>query len=348
MIFIAAPVHPRACGERPFLHPDLTLASGSSPRVRGTHVGDFARHGSDRFIPARAGNATTAWPTPTHNSVHPRACGERLRLGYAHSGEDGSSPRVRGTRVAFGVPRVSSRFIPARAGNARSNTTWTLQLTVHPRACGERAPQTIKDPWASGSSPRVRGTLGPKAHPAAGIRFIPARAGNASMSLLLVGGPAVHPRACGERVDQRARLLVPCGSSPRVRGTRTAASESAARWRFIPARAGNAISSAPPTSHPAVHPRACGERVSVGGGRHTARGSSPRVRGTRPRRFPSAPTVRFIPARAGNARWPHDSRTSWTVHPRACGERMSYMADIDFVDGSSPRVRGTPELARWS
>ncbi len=50
------PVHPRACGEH---WPALSLekqASGSSPRVRGTHIIHQQEIEPPRFIPARAGN----------------------------------------------------------------------------------------------------------------------------------------------------------------------------------------------------------------------------------------------------------------------------------------------------
>ena len=70
------------------------------------------------------------------------------------------------------------RFIPARAGNASFSPMATLNIPVHPRACGERDPMMQLDafhpvhpracgertmwittlPTGGGSSPRVRGT----------------------------------------------------------------------------------------------------------------------------------------------------------------------------------------------
>ena len=50
-------VHPRACGElRPSRAPSIRY-SGSSPRMRGTLNGDYARARLLRFIPAHAGNS---------------------------------------------------------------------------------------------------------------------------------------------------------------------------------------------------------------------------------------------------------------------------------------------------
>ena len=54
-------------------------------------------------------------------------------------------------------------------------------------------------------------------------------------------------------------------------------------------------------------------------------------------------TPSFIPARAGNARRAHCRTQCPPVHPRACGERGDEAAQADLVDGSSPRVRGTPQ-----
>ena len=76
--------------------------------------------------------------------------------------------------------------------------------------------------------------------------------------------------------------------------------------RFIPARAGNAISAEAPCWPVAVHPRACGERNGV----PTLAASSlsavhPRACGERAARWPACgmSSRRFIPARAGNAIW---------------------------------------------
>ena len=70
-------------------------------------------------------------------------------------------------------------------------------------------------------------------------------------------------------------------------------------------------------------------------------GSSPRVRGTQPRRGSKFKLARFIPASAGNA--PHASATcsNAAVHPRECGERCRMISAASASVGSSPRVRGT-------
>ena len=70
------PVHPRVCGEHFVSEPSADAPSGSSPRVRGTHIPNWFRKVSDRFIPACAGNTSPARSPATGNSVHPRVCGE--------------------------------------------------------------------------------------------------------------------------------------------------------------------------------------------------------------------------------------------------------------------------------
>ena len=73
----AAPVHPRACGERPRSRRSRAANTGSSPRVRGTARALGAGGDRGRFIPARAGNGATTFVTNYTTTVHPRACGER-------------------------------------------------------------------------------------------------------------------------------------------------------------------------------------------------------------------------------------------------------------------------------
>ena len=341
-------VHPRVCGER---GGDCIndRASGSSPRVRGTHRA--ATRAITRFIPACAGNAGGAFEPIA--PVHPRVCGERsggaevdfstgssprvrgTRRGRARcTGDVGSSPRVRGT-LGQQSPIANATVHPRVCGERICPSCDQASSPVHPRVCGERPATLAFAHWPSGSSPRVRGTRGYVS------RF----------SLL-----AVHPRVCGERAASRFdrqhqyRFIPACagnagefsqslcgGSSPRVRGT-------------PPVRCSNVRS--------AVHPRVCGERqrkrptivFSAGSSprvrgtpdasrRGTCDGSSPRVRGT-PAHARRA-HERFIPACAGNAAGECHGCHAIAVHPRVCGERMTCHMVGSANLGSSPRVRGT-------
>src|SRR5436309_2860624 len=110
-----------------------------------------------------------------------------------------------------------------------------------------------------GSSPRVRGTRGLILRRGAPRRFIPARAGTSRGP----GGAGrrrpVHPRAYGELSQEPGRSTRTCGSSPRVRGTRTIALEFRVQRRFIPARTGNSMELMSSADSISVHPRAYGE-----------------------------------------------------------------------------------------
>ena len=255
----------------------------------------------------------------------------------------GSSPRVRGTPSAERARDLLGRFIPACAGNAMSRIGGV----------------TVTD----GSSPRVRGTPSRDGVGWLSRRFIPACAGNASAITGPAGARAVHPacagnaRSCGSVLWQRPVHPRVCGerdnaiingndyggSSPRVRGTRSVSVLGIMRPRFIPACAGNAARLRLLPRDAPVHPRVCGERIRVGQWRRFRVGSSPRVRGTRRNHGVGCAIDRFIPACAGNARQPSASRSQTAVHPRVCGERRLPRDVHSQDDGSSPRVRGTPQ-----
>ena len=74
-------------------------------------------------------------------------------------------------------------------------------------------------------------------------------------------------------------------------------------------------------------------------------GSSPRVRGTAICLVSIGCVRRFIPACAGNRYLAPTPVFCIAVHPRVCGEQADYWLDIKDLLGSSPRVRGTGELA---
>ena len=320
----------------------------------------FARR-ARRFIPACAGNARApGWRARWH-TVHPRVCGERTSWPGGAIRFAGSSPRVRGTPRRPSPPSSRLRFIPACAGNTLQAGMRFHPASVHPRVCGERVALGVEQLEARGSSPRVRGTRRTELVNGRVDRFIPACAGNAVGRPGAGGTTAVHPRVCGERHTRKATATWSAGSSPRVRGTPKHTGRVSRRGRFIPACAGNA----PPRPRAAaarpVHPRVCGERSRIRYREFRMRGSSPRVRGTRPAQIVDPVVLWFIPEFAGNA--PKSSirnaattvhprvcgergcsgrpRRSGSVHPRVCGERANRALRVSANFGSSPRMRGT-------
>ena len=195
------------------------------------------------------------------------------------------------------------------------------RVSVHPRVCGERAPSAHPRPHSRGSSPRVRGTLSFPPDEGRNVRFIPACAGNARGRCVAAWAWAVHPRVCGERTGWGEAFGGTSGSSPRVRGTLDHVRRVNRINRFIPACAGNAWRGTPSPMPSAVHPRVCGERCLLVGGGVIPDGSSPRVRGTRAWPLGLGRFGRFIPACAGNARPRTGTPSTYSVHPRVCGER---------------------------
>ena len=88
---------PAGAGNAEKIKVSALAEGGSSPRVRGTPLAETTAIDPLRFIPAGAGNAQYAELIAEDVPVHPRGCGERVRLLYDHYKDIGSSPRVRGT-----------------------------------------------------------------------------------------------------------------------------------------------------------------------------------------------------------------------------------------------------------
>ena len=175
---------------------------------------------------------------------------------------------------------TSKRFIPAGAGNILLTYTKLAKTTVHPRGCGEHSFPLGRTMLQYGSSPRVRGTFVPTGTNNVTIRFIPAGAGNIAQRVSKIHLWAVHPRGCGEHVFGKCFSRGNPGSSPRVRGTCVATRCVERDQRFIPAGAGNILSSMLEVCLFPVHPRGCGEHRAILRKQSLGRGSSPRVRGT--------------------------------------------------------------------
>ena len=257
------------------------------------------------------------------------------------SSASGSSPRLRGTVIRIINVTFTCRFIPAPAGNSRSEIQAPCGSTVHPRACGEQS-RTL--PWTTrptGSSPRLRGTVSPHDEAEPRTRFIPAPAGNSPELHRGSGRWPVHPRACGEQLTVAGLWPLSIGSSPRLRGTDRPEHVGVGRSRFIPAPAGNRSGFPRRITVHTVHPRACGEQSPSNTGRQSNGGSSPRLRGTVAAECELRPVGRFIPAPAGNRTRADQPRAPDSVHPRACGEQPQGSPAICCHAGSSPRLRGT-------
>ena len=213
-----------------------------------------------RFIPAGAGNTSHSPLALPVSAVHPRGCGEHPLATSAALDANGSSPRVRGTRLPRNPWCLGLRFIPAGAGNTAGWVCEVWQSAVHPRGCGEHPDRVEFRIHYRGSSPRVRGTHESFVRKFNVVRFIPAGAGNTWIWRQVVTLMPVHPRGCGEHCSAPGCPL---------HGV-----------RFIPAGAGNTICTLRLVLLVTVHPRGCGEHMEFLVDAANLCGSSPRVRGT--------------------------------------------------------------------
>ena len=85
------------CGEHLPSVGDIGCIEGSSPRVRGTPPEFVAMLDVNGIIPACAGNTCLADSDHYIRWDHPRVCGEHTPYAGVMLGNQGSSPRVRGT-----------------------------------------------------------------------------------------------------------------------------------------------------------------------------------------------------------------------------------------------------------
>ena len=109
--------HPRACGEHLVLTLTMLPHSGSSPRMRGTPGSAVSLLAFSGIIPAHAGNTRCHPRRSCGVRDHPRACGEHHDESHRANDKQGSSPRMRGTRLFLHECGRHSGIIPAHAGN---------------------------------------------------------------------------------------------------------------------------------------------------------------------------------------------------------------------------------------
>ena len=186
----------------------------------------------------------------------------------------------------------------------------------------------------------MRGKPPPRRHRRQHRRIIPARAGQTWLGQETQGVPADHPRACGANRPSAGRGWRRAGSSPRVRGKLGFLVDGDFPGRIIPARAGQTSRCTLTVASRPDHPRACGANLSTSSNSNSSAGSSPRVRGKRPRARDRVDRRRIIPARAGQTSTAFAPAFASSDHPRACGANARPTGHHDGLSGSSPRVRG--------
>ena len=166
-------------------------------------------------------------------------CGEHPTAHRVLEHDAGSSPHVRGARLARRMGRNQIGIIPACAGSTSRCSSTRRRSRDHPRMCGEHPMSLATFAADAGSSPHVRGALqrDTRLHRQRGI--IPACAGSTTSARPSAPKARDHPRMCGEHNPTVESLERTAGSSPHVRGAHRTSSRRVVRTGIIPACAGS-------------------------------------------------------------------------------------------------------------
>ncbi len=299
LVGTSPPVHPRVRGAHPHLGVGGDFATGPSPRARGSRHRTVLSGCASRSIPACAGLTSSTWPPPTPTPVHPRVRGAHPHLGVGGDFATGPSPRARGSRTSWRWWGLRHRSIPACAGLTHILALVGTSPPVHPRVRGAHPHLGVGGDFATGPSPRARGS--PTSWRWWGLRHrsIPACAGLTHILALVGTSPPVHPRVRGAHPHLGVGGDFATGPSPRARGSPTSWRWWGLRHRSIPACAGLTHILALVGTSPPVHPRVRGAHPHLGVGGDFATGPSPRARGSRRPVHVRGLPRRSIPACAG-------------------------------------------------
>ena len=350
----AGQVYPRVCGGTLLPLAQNHRRKGLSPRVRGNHELVLVYEAPNRSIPACAGEPARELAQNVRQEVYPRVCGGTLRRHPPARRVSGLSPRVRGNRAADATPLPCYRSIPACAGEPCRPSDTLNPSAVYPRVCGGTTSYSGSAGTTVGLSPRVRGNPVQRGHNGAGLRSIPACAGEPPAETAPSTICWVYPRVCGGTCAGNGNQISLTGLSPRVRGNRPFPAVPAPQSRSIPACAGEPHFPQSTQYHHRVYPRVCGGTVARSSMPSSLMGLSPRVRGNQQDTSRRHPYRRSIPACAGEPRRRPLPGPAPAVYPRVCGGTTGSKSLTRLRIGLSPRVRGNrPQAqadgrAQWS
>ena len=295
-----------------------------------------------RSIPACAGEPGACTSRSRTMKVYPRVCGGTLTGPSRDGWGRGLSPRVRGNRAAGVGASGMSGSIPACAGEPARRGRRRFVAGVYPRVCGGTVRTPVLRGVKAGLSPRVRGNRQLAGIAGAGLRSIPACAGEPLSGSKGGASRRVYPRVCGGTVTLMAWFRTAAGLSPRVRGNLPSVRGLKAAARSIPACAGEPRRSTGWCTLRWVYPRVCGGTM-ISARRQMARaGLSPRVRGNPACLSSWLAGNGSIPACAGEPGKVAPLGAVVAVYPRVCGGTGIRNGYRYRYRGLSPRVRGNP------
>ena len=231
-------VDPRGCGGAQRGKPKSMIASGRSPRMRGSRLAGHGGPISVGSIPADAGEPGQRRCAECASGVDPRGCGGAAGATGARRGGRGRSPRMRGSLSPIALDRGRVGSIPADAGEPGSFPLPGVLLRVDPRGCGGAERAISREIWKPGRSPRMRGSPDGLGVAGAAAGSIPADAGEPAAWTRHSTRSRVDPRGCGGAPVAAAACRAVEGRSPRMRGSRCGVSSQRRQGGSIPADAG--------------------------------------------------------------------------------------------------------------
>ena len=230
--------HPRLCGEKIMSVMKLRNTSGSPPPMRGKVPSFLPVSAADGITPAYAGKRSRVDLCTTSSQDHPRLCGEKTEILFAHGCHLGSPPPMRGKAYRQKIRHHVLRITPAYAGKSIRRTTMRVLLRDHPRLCGEKRSSHSFKKLSMGSPPPMRGKVTRFTTQSHNARITPAYAGKSVSFCTTRYGLQDHPRLCGEKGIWNKFADTAAGSPPPMRGKGSVMRVHSFNQRITPAYAG--------------------------------------------------------------------------------------------------------------
>ena len=210
--------YPRSRGATDFVHFPGKALRGLSPLARGNLPQHRQRAASAGPIPARAGQPPWRATRKRPRAAYPRSRGATSGRSKLTARLKGLSPLARGNRAARQQPVFRDGPIPARAGQPRLSLFLPFAPGAYPRSRGATGPRGLPGLDVEGLSPLARGNLQKVVAAAAGVRPIPARAGQPVWRVGLVASVGAYPRSRGATFQAPRWYERIKGLSPLARG----------------------------------------------------------------------------------------------------------------------------------
>ena len=134
--YLAIGDHPRVCGNYEAKRLNLSVPTGSPPRVRELPAAVIIFPITYRITPACAGITDSTRVFPCIFQDHPRVCGNYLGKRHGTQQYIGSPPRVRELLTSSAIATNGLGITPACAGITKQKMANSSRSKDHPRVCG--------------------------------------------------------------------------------------------------------------------------------------------------------------------------------------------------------------------